>query len=154
MELNKVMLVGNLTRDPEIKTLPSGDSLANVDIAVNRTYNRQGERQKDVCYVRISVFGKQADFCRNYLQKGKAIYVEGRLHFSQWETAEGQKRSALDVTAERIQFAYPRSLEGGGSSEGGYQQQQQQRQQQSAPSAPPSGGDAPSGGGTEDDLPF
>ncbi len=150
MELNKVMLVGNLTRDPEIKTLPSGDPVADVDIAVNRTYNnRQGEKQRETTFVRVTVFGRQAEFCRNYLQKGKAIYVEGRLRFQSWETPEGQKRSKLDVTAERIQFAYPKSVEGGGSS-GNYQQQQQ-----SAPSAPPSAGEAPSsGGGTEDDLPF
>ena len=154
MELNKVMLVGNLTRDPEIKTLPSGDPVADVDIAVNRSFNnRQGERQKEVVFVRVTVFGKQAEFCRNYLQKGKAIYVEGRLRLQSWETPEGQKRSKLDVVAERIQFAYPRSLESGGSSGGGYQQQQQSSAP-SAPSAPPSGGDAPSGGGTEDDLPF
>jgi single-strand DNA-binding protein len=149
MELNKVMLVGNLTRDPEIKTLPSGDAVADVDIAVNRTFNnRQGERQQDVTYVRITVFGKQADFCRNYLQKGKAIYVEGRLRLQSWETQEGQKRSKLDVVAERIQFAYPRSLESGGSSSGNYPQRQ------SAPNSPPPDDEDPSGDSTEDDLPF
>jgi single-strand DNA-binding protein len=103
--LNKVFLIGNLTRDPELRYSPSGTAVAKFGLATNRTYKGQdGEKKEDVCFVDIVAFGKRAEFCANYFSKGKPIFIEGRLQFSTWETPEGQKRSRLEVMAEGIQF--------------------------------------------------
>ena len=155
MDLNKVMLVGNLGRDPEVKYLPSGDAVCDFSIAVNRTYkDRQGETQKETTWVRITAFGKQAEFCSNFLKKGKAVYVEGRLRERSWETPQGEKRSIVEVVADRIQFAYPKSLEGGG--EGGAYEGGRPAVASAPPaSGSPQGASAPvEGAATEDDLPF
>lgn len=103
--LNKVFLMGNLTRDPELRATPSGYSVASFGIAVNRKWrSKDGEDQNEICYVDVTAFGKTADVIGQYFQKGKPIFIEGRLKFSQWETKEGQKRSKLDVTMESFQF--------------------------------------------------
>jgi len=106
LELNKVMLIGNLTRDPECRQTPAGTALAKLGLAVNRRYKRNdGETQEETAFVDIEAWSKTADFCRDYLAKGKRIYVEGRLKFDQWEASDGSRRSKLCVTADRIQFA-------------------------------------------------
>ena len=106
-DLNKVFLMGNLTRDPEMRYLTNGTAVASFGLAMNRTYITQnGERKEDVCFVRIVVFGKQAESCGQYLTKGRLVFVEGRLQYRTWES-EGQKRSALDVVADRVQFLGP-----------------------------------------------
>lgn len=103
--LNKVFLIGNLTRDPELRYSPSGTAVAKFGLAINRTYKGQdGEKKEDVCFVDIVAFGKRAEFCANYFSKGKPIFIEGHLQYSSWETPEGQKRSRLEVMAEGIQF--------------------------------------------------
>lgn len=103
--LNKVLLIGNLTRDPELRYSPSGVAVAKFGLATNYVYKTQdGEKKEDVCFVDIVAFRKTAEFCANYFSKGKPIFIEGRLQFSTWETPEGQKRSKLEVLAERIQF--------------------------------------------------
>ena len=103
--LNKVLLIGNLTRDPELRYSPSGVAVARFGLATNRVYKGQdGEKKEEVCFVDVVSFGKTAEFCANYFSKGKPIFVEGRLHFNSWETPEGQKRSKIEVQAERIQF--------------------------------------------------
>jgi len=103
--LNKVLLIGNLTRDPELRYSPSGVAVARFGLATNRVYKGQdGEKKEEVCFVDVVAFGKTAEFCANYFSKGKPIFVEGRLHFNSWETPEGQKRSKIEVQAERIQF--------------------------------------------------
>jgi len=160
MEMNKVMLVGNLGRDPEVKYLPSGDPVAEFSIGVSRSYkDRNGERRDETAWVNISWFRKTAEFCGNYLKKGTAIYVEGRLRYSTWETPEGQKRNKLDVLADRIQFAYPRSVtEGSGGGGGGNRNYSDGPPQDNAPAssgsaAPPSQGPGPDTE-TKDDLPF
>ena len=102
--LNKVFLIGNLTRDPELRYVPSGAPVATFGIAVNRRYVTQhGEKKDEVCFVRIVVFGKQAESCNQYLNKGRLVFVEGRLQYRSWEQ-DGQKRSMLDVVADRVQF--------------------------------------------------
>ncbi|OGF46210.1 MAG: single-stranded DNA-binding protein [Candidatus Firestonebacteria bacterium RIFOXYC2_FULL_39_67] len=102
--LNKVMLIGNLTRDPELKYIPSGSAVGTLNIAVNRKYKAQdGSLKDDVCFVRVTVWGKPAENCNEYLSKGSPVYIEGRLQFKSWEK-DGQKRSSLDVVAERVQF--------------------------------------------------
>ena len=102
---NIVILMGNLTRDPELRYIPSGTAVANFGLAVNRPYTSQdGERKQDVCFVDIVTWGKTAENCANYLTKGRPVYVEGRLQFRTWETDDGQKRSKLDVVANNVQF--------------------------------------------------
>jgi len=102
--LNKVFLIGNLTRDPELRYVPSGAPVATFGLAINRRYVTQsGEKKDEVCFVRIVVFGKQAESCSQYLNKGRLVFVEGRLQYRSWEQ-DGQKRSSLDVVADRVQF--------------------------------------------------
>jgi len=102
---NRVLLMGNLTRDPELRYTPNGSPVANLRIAINRTYRTQsGEQKEEVCYVGIIAWGKQAESCSEYLTRGSPVFVEGRLQSRAWETEDGQKRSVLEVVAERIQF--------------------------------------------------
>ena len=109
LELNKVLLIGNLTRDPEVRYLPSGTAVAEFDIGVNRRFkNREGELQKETLFMRISSFGRTAEFCGEYLKKGRRVYVEGRLRSDSWEAKDGTKRTRISVVAERIQFADPK----------------------------------------------
>lgn len=105
MNLNKVFLIGNLTRDPEIKALPSGTSVATFGVATNRVWkNQQGERQEEVQFHNIVVFGKQADTIAQYLKKGSSALIEGRLQTRNWEAQDGSKRSRTEIVAERVQF--------------------------------------------------
>lgn len=101
---NKVILIGNLTKDPRIGSNPSGSTVCDFSIAMNRRYTLNGQDKEEVCYVDIVTWGKQADSCGKYLQKGSAVFVEGRLKTDMWNDKEGNKRSRLVVTAERIQF--------------------------------------------------
>lgn len=104
MYLNKAMVYGNLTRDPEMKALPSGMQVCSFSLATNRVYNdRDGKRQEAVDYHNIVVFGKQAENCAKYLFKGSSTYVEGRMQTRSWEK-DGQKNYRTEVIAERVQF--------------------------------------------------
>lgn len=106
--LNKVFLIGNLTRDPELRYTHNGVPVANLGVAVNRKFrDKTGELKEDVCFVTVTVWDKQAEACTQHLQKGKAIFVEGMLQSRTWETTDGQKRSAIDIRAERVQFLSP-----------------------------------------------
>jgi len=109
LSFNKVILLGNLTRDPEVRYLPSGTAVANFAIAVNRRY-KQGEETKDeVSYIDIVVFGKSAENCGQYLNKGDGVLVDGRLQQRRWETEDGQKRSKVEVVAQTVNFMPKRS---------------------------------------------
>ena len=114
--LNKVFLIGNLTRDPELRYIPSGTAVANFGLATNRVYNTQdGERKEEVCFVDIVTWAKTAENCANYLSKGSPIFIEGRLQYDSWETEDGQKRSKLRVVADRVQFLGGRRAEEAGA---------------------------------------
>lgn len=103
--LNKTFLIGNLTRDPELRYTPTGVAVANLGLAVNRRFrDKTGELKEDVCFLTVTVWDKQAEACCQHLQKGSPIFVEGVLQSRSWETNDGQKRSTLDVRAERVQF--------------------------------------------------
>ena len=103
--LNKVFLIGNLTRDPELRYTPSGTAVANIRIAVNRQFkDRSGELKKDTCFLTVVVWDKQAEASCQFLQKGRPVFVEGRLQSRSWEDNAGQKRNVLEVRADRIQF--------------------------------------------------
>ncbi len=115
MNINKAMVFGNLTRDPELKTLPSGMSVASFGIATNRVYNdRDGKRQEQTEFHNIVVFGKQAETTAQYLKKGSSAFVEGRLQTRSWEQ-DGNKRYMTEIVADRVQFG-PRNSGGEGSS--------------------------------------
>lgn len=102
--LNRVFLIGNLTRDPELRYVPSGTAVVSFGLAVNTPLIRPGaEAKEDVCFVRIVVWGKQAESCKQYLTKGRAVFVEGRLIYRSWEQ-DGKTRSTLEVRADRVQF--------------------------------------------------
>ncbi|MDR0932540.1 MAG: single-stranded DNA-binding protein [Victivallales bacterium] len=103
--LNKVFLLGNLTRDPDLRALPSGKSVCEFGIAVNRRYLSNGQEIDEPCFVDIVVWGGSAENCKQYLEKGSQIMVEGRLQLDQWEDRNGGgKRSRLRVVAEQVQF--------------------------------------------------
>ena len=104
--LNKVFLIGNLTRDPEIRCTPGGMSICAIGMATNRKYTTsKGEEKDETCFVDINVWGKQAESCSKYLKKGAPVFIEGRLKFEQWNDREtDRKRNRLSVTAERVQF--------------------------------------------------
>jgi single-strand DNA-binding protein len=101
---NKVFLMGNLTKDPELRYTAGGAPVANLRMAINRVYQSQAGEKKDVCYVTVVVWGKQAEAAGEYLKKGRPVFVEGRLQSRTWETEDKQKRSILEVVAERVQF--------------------------------------------------
>jgi single-strand DNA-binding protein len=103
--LNKVFLLGNLVRPPELRYTPTGTAVADLRLAVNRNYTTQGgEKREDTCFLTVVVWGKQAETCGEYLDKGSPIMVEGRLQTRDWEGKDGQKRNVVEVVAERVQF--------------------------------------------------
>src|SRR2546421_6416951 len=103
--LNKVFLIGNLTRPVEPRYAPAGTAVADLRLAVNRAYTTQGgDKRDETCFLTVVVWGKQAEASRDYLDKGSPIMVEGRLQTRDWETRDGQKRNVVEVVAERVQF--------------------------------------------------
>ena len=138
---NKVFLIGNLTRDPEVKFTPQGTAIARLGIAVNRQYKASdGEFKKEVNYFTIVVWGKNGENCGKFLSKGRAIHVEGRLQTRSYETQDGQKRSVTEIVADSVQFL---GGSGGSRDDGGAGFAQ--------------GGDADAGGfseGDDSDVPF
>jgi single-strand DNA-binding protein len=102
--LNRVFLMGNLTRDPEVRYAPSGKAVAEMRMAMNRKYRTSsGEEKDETCYVNVVVWGRQAETCAQYLAKGSPCFVEGRLQYDEWEK-DGQKNNRLRVVADRVQF--------------------------------------------------
>lgn len=103
--LNRVFLMGNLTRKPELRHTPSGLAVTELGVAVSDSYkNKAGELVESTCFADVVVWGKQAETCEQYLSKGAPVVVEGRLQFEQWQTDSGEKRSRLRVRADRVQF--------------------------------------------------
>lgn len=102
---NKVLLMGNLTKDPELRYTPQGAAVANLRMAVNRKYrDKNQELKEEVCFITAVVWNKQAEVCNQYLHKGSSVFVEGRLQSRSWEDNTGAKRSVIEVRAERVQF--------------------------------------------------
>ena len=103
--MNLVVLMGNLTRDPELRRTPAGLAVADIGMAVSEKFkNKEGEEVQNTCFVDIVAWGKQAEACGQYLTKGSAVMVEGKLQLDQWQTAAGEKRYKLKVRANRIHF--------------------------------------------------
>lgn len=102
---NKVLLIGNLTKDPELRYTPQGTAVVNLRLAVNRKFkDRNQELKEEVCFLTAVAWDKQAEICNQYLHKGSPVFIEGRLQSRSWEDNSGQKRSVLEVRAERVQF--------------------------------------------------
>ena len=149
---NKVILVGNLTRDPELRYTPKGTAIAKIGLAVNRVWtNEAGEKKEEVTFVDVDVFGRTAENVGQYMRKGRPILIEGRLKLDQWDDKQtGQKKSKLSVVAETVQFLG--SAQGGG--EGGTPAPRPKGPAPAAPTAPagePVEGDGPP---ESDDVPF
>ncbi|MBI3128862.1 MAG: single-stranded DNA-binding protein [Candidatus Tectomicrobia bacterium] len=140
-QMNAVFLRGNMTRDPEKRFLPSGSSVVNFGLAVNRRYRSGEEWKEDTCFVDIVVYGKQGDWIIEQCRKGSPILVEGRLSFRSWEGQDGQKRSKHEVVANTVHILARREDGGEGGGSRAYQ-----------------GGGASRGGDeppmTDDDIPF
>ncbi len=143
--LNKVILLGNLTRDPEMRYTPNGTAVSSFGLAVNRRFRQGDEWRDEVCYVDIVTFGRQAETVGEYLSKGNLAMIEGRLQWRSWETEDGQKRSKHEVIANNIQFM-PRGQSEGmgrqGQGSGSY------ASGASAASGPPSSSRPPSSSGS------
>ena len=111
--LNKVLLIGNLTRDPELRYIPSGSAVTTFTVAVNRVYKDQsGEKKEQTSFIRVVVWGRRAEVCGEYLSKGSPVFVEGRLQSRDWQTQDGQKRNTVEVIADNIQFLRGASSKG------------------------------------------
>jgi single-strand DNA-binding protein len=103
--INKVLLMGHVTRNPEIKRTPSGSAVLDLGVAVNENYKgKDGQMVQATCFTDVVVWGRQAESCAQYLAKGSPVMVEGRLQFDQWKTDAGENRSKLKIHAQRIQF--------------------------------------------------
>ena len=166
---NRIIMMGNLTRDPEYKQLASGQAVCRLGLASNRQFkNRQsGELVQEVCFVDIDVWGAQAESCQQYLQKGRSVLVEGRLKLDTWDDADGGRRSKHSIVADRVTFVSDKQddasagdSDGDSSDGGGYRTAAPKRQAAPAP-APKRAAAAPTGEVRlqeqkpfEDDLPF
>jgi len=143
---NRVILLGNLTRDPELRYVPSGTAVVDLGLAVNdRRKNSSGEWVEETTFVEVTLWGRTAEVASEYLSKGSPVLIEGRLRLDTWETSEGQKRSKLRVVGERMQML--------GAATGATTRRSSERPPQQAPAPPPE--EAPADfPPPEDDLPF
>jgi single-strand DNA-binding protein len=157
---NKVMIIGNLTRDPEIKYTPKGTAIADIGLAVNRNYTTEGgEKREEVTFIDVTLWGRVAEIVGEYCKKGRPLFVEGRLQLDTWDDkATGQKRSKLKVVGENIQLLGSREGGGGAGGEHGEGRSESRPQQsRSAPNRPPAPQRPPADpdlDAKEDDIPF
>ena len=158
--LNKVLLIGNLTRDPEVRYTPKGTAVADIGIAINRVWsNDQNQRQEETTFVDVTLWGRQAELAQQYLTKGRGVFIEGRLQMDTWDDKQtGQKRSKLKVVAESLQFL-PDGKGGGSGASGAGAPRSSNAGTPRGQDGPPQGGSAGpdhfEGGGPDDDeIPF
>jgi single-strand DNA-binding protein len=157
---NQVILLGNLTRDVELKHTPSNQAVANIGLAMNRQYQtREGERREEVTFVDCEAWGRQAEVMAQYLSKGRPVFIQGRLKLDTWQDKDGGNRSKLKVVVENFQFVGGRDGGGGGAPAGGPSEGRREFQPSNTPANnPPSSGASGGGGGHapvgEDDIPF
>lgn len=147
---NRVILMGNLTRDPQLRYLPSNTAVCEFGLAVNRRWrDRDGNQKEDVCFVDVSVFGRAGETINQYMSKGRPILVEGRLNYDSWTGQDGQKRSRLTVVAENFQFVGAR-----GDQPGGAPYDRGAVPTREAPDARPANTQEPGAPPTGDSIPF
>lgn len=151
--LNKVMLIGNLTRDPEVKYTPKGTAVTDAGLAINRVYTTDGgEKREDTIFVDVTFWGRTAEVVNQYCKKGSPLFVEGRLQLDSWEDKQtGQKRSKLRVVGEAIQLLGGRPS---GSGSQGHPDEEAPNPQRPAPRETPSQEPAPPQQSEDDDIPF
>ena len=153
--LNKVMLIGNLTRDPEIRYTPKGTAIAELGLAVNRNYTTEsGEKREEVTFVDVELWGRQAEVAAEYLKKGRPVFIEGRLKLDTWEDKQtGQKKSKLRVVGEGMQFLGSRdNPENGGGSR--FTPESDVPADTADFQTAPAGGGGGESGAADDDIPF
>lgn len=156
---NRVILLGNLTRDPDIRYTPSGTAVTDLGLAVNdRRKNSEGQWVDETTYVDVTLWGRTAEVAGEYLTKGAPVLIEGRLKLDSWETGDGQKRNKLRVVCDRMQMVGSRGGPGagGGGAGGGARPAQQRNNDAYSQEVPPddSYGMPPGGGAPEDEIPF
>jgi single-strand DNA-binding protein len=154
---NRVILLGNLTRDPELRYLQSGMAVADIGLAVNdRRKNANGEWVDETTFVDVTFWGRTAEVAGEYLSKGSPVLIEGRLKLDSWETQDGQKRSKLKVVCEKMQMVGPKGQGGQGGQGGGGPRPAARQNAQSQQAAPPDDvyDAAPSEPSGSDDIPF
>lgn len=151
MYLNKAIIAGNLTQDPELKSLPSGVQVTNFSVATNQVYtDRDGNRQEKTEFHNVAVFGRQAETSAQYLKKGQQALVEGRLQTRSWEGPDGNKRYRTEIIADRVQFGAAGGQGGGqGQSQGGGQGSGQNQQSSGANAGDPSQSSGQNTGGQD-----
>ena len=118
-DVNKVFLAGRLTRDPELRYLPSGMPVCKLGLAVSRFYKKDGEKREETLFINVTVWSKSAEYCNEYLRKGRPVLVEGQLRSNDFEDKSGQKRSVIEITAERVQQLDWGDRPGGGGAPSG-----------------------------------
>ncbi|MFZ4116501.1 MAG: single-stranded DNA-binding protein [Chthoniobacterales bacterium] len=156
--LNKVQLIGNVTRDPEIKYTPKGSAVTDLGLAINRFFSGDnGEKREETTFVDVTLWGRQAEIAAEYCKKGRSIYVEGRLQLDSWEDkTSGQKRTRLRVVGENMQLLGPRP--GAGNAPSHNEEDSSYRPSSKSTSAPRSQTSAPASpvesSDEEDDIPF
>ncbi|MCH2059080.1 MAG: single-stranded DNA-binding protein [Verrucomicrobiales bacterium] len=150
--VNKVILVGNCTRDPEVRFTPKGTAVTDLGLAMNRYYSSDGgEKREETTFVDVTLWGRQAEVAGEYLKKGRPVYIEGRLQMDSWEDKNsGQKRSKLKVVGEQMQLLGSR--DGGGG--GGFQQGRESAPAQQGSQEPAENDGAQFSSGDDDDIPF
>ena len=151
--LNKVLLIGNLVADPELRYTPKGTAVTDIRLAVNRVWTGEGgQKQEETTYCDVTLWSRQAELANQYLSKGRPVFIEGRLQMETWEDkTSGQKRSKLKIVGENMQFL---GGGGGGGGGGGAPQQQRAAVQEQAPSQPQGASPASANVEDDDDIPF
>ena len=160
--VNKVIIIGNLGADPDLKYTPSNRPLCNLSVATNEVFkDKGGQRQERTEWHRVTVWGEQAEHCSKYLAKGRSVYVEGRLQTRSWDDKEGKKRYSTDIVAERVVFLGGGAGGAGGESgarrgggRGGWNEESGAGGAPPEPNEPAGGGGGGGGGPPDDDIPF
>lgn len=154
--VNKVILIGNLTRDPEVRYTPKGTAVADIGMAMNRSWTPPdgGERREEVTFVTVTFWGRQAEVAGEYLKKGRPVYIEGRLQMDSWDDKNtGEKRTKLKIVGEKMEFLG--GGEGGGGGSSPQQREENAQSNQSAPQSPAENDGAQfETDSDDDDIPF
>lgn len=154
MYLNKAFIFGNLTRDPELRSLPSGMNVCSFGVATNRVFkDREGKKQEQTDFHNIVVFGRQADTVAQYLKKGSSVFVEGRMQTRSWDGKDGEKKYRTEIVADRVQFG-PRPGGGSGGAQGSRKDAPPEEEMGGLPGQGGTGIDYPKDDINPDDIPF
>jgi single-strand DNA-binding protein len=154
--VNKVILIGNLGRDPEVRYLPSGDAVANLNVATTEKWkDKNGEQQEQTEWHRVAFFGRQAEICGEYLHKGSQVYIEGRLQTRKWTDKDGNERYTTEIRGDRMQMLGGRAAGGAGAEPSARDTPREPEPSTSAPAGKSTGNKKPANfDDLDDDIPF